>query len=239
MGEFEPLGNRRQNDDYQVQTWIFVGSVLLAILAGLGQLKGDWAVWVLAILGLVLAALNWSKLETGGFLLPAIALQLSAGAAQAIPAVGELVTNVLKNIVVFTSGVLLFLAVREIARRLNFKSLSIVPEALGVLVALLAAVGIFGASSWPIAVLAAIGVLVGILRLMARAGDKPAVLQEAMRTFLLSAIALLVSASALNNVPVIGALVGSFFANMVILISAILLVMAFVTTFRWLQECSA
>ena len=65
---------------------------------------------------------------------------------------------------------------------------------------------------------------------------RQAVLQEAMRTFLLSAIALLVSASALNNVPVIGALVGSFFANIVILISAILLVMAFVTTFRWLQE---
>ncbi len=220
----------------RLQTWIFVGSILLAILAGLGQLKGDWAVWVLAVLGLVLAALNWSKLETDGFLLPAIALQLSAGAAQAIPAVGELVTNVLKNIVVFTSGVLLFLAVRALARRVNFKSLSVVPEALGVLVALVAAVGVFGASSWPIAVLAAIGVLVGVLRLMARAGDKPAVLQEAMQTFLLSAIALLVSASALNNVPVIGALVGSFFANIVILISAILLVMAFVTTFRWLQE---
>jgi hypothetical protein len=215
-----------------------VGSVLLAILAGLGQLRGDWAVWVLALLGLILAYLNWSKLETEGFLLPAIALQLSAGAAQAIPAVGELVTNVLKNIVVFTSGVLLFLAVRAIARRLNFKSLAIVPEALGVLVALLAAVGIFGQSSWPIAVLAAIGVLVGVLRLIARAGDKKVAAQEAMRTFLLSAIALLVSASALNNVPVIGALVGGFFANMVILISAVLLVIAFVTTFRWLEEAA-
>jgi hypothetical protein len=113
-----------------------------------------------------------------------------------------------------------------------------VPEALGVLVALLAAVGIFGDSNWPIAVLAAIGVLVGVLRLIARAADKKVVAQEAMRTFLLSAIALLVSASAFNNVPVIGALVGGFFANIVILISAILLVIAFVATFRWLEEAA-
>jgi hypothetical protein len=217
-------------------TWIFVGSVLLAILAGLGQLKGDWAVWVLALLGLILAYLNRSNMGTTGFLLPAIALQLSAGAAQAIPAVGELMTNVLKNLVIFTSGILLFLSVQEIAGHVSFKSYRILPEAVGVLVALLAALGIFGASSWPIALLAVIGVVVGILRLIGRAGDEKVVVQEGLERFLLSAIALLLSASAFNNVPVIGALVGSFFTNIVILISAVLLVMAFVTTFRWLEE---
>ena len=91
-------------------TWIFVGSMLLAVLAGLGQLRGDWAVWVLAVLGLILAFLNRSRMETAGFLVPAIALQMSAGAAQAIPAVGELATNVLKNIVTFTSGILLYIS---------------------------------------------------------------------------------------------------------------------------------
>lgn len=219
-------------------TWIFVGSVLLAILAGLGQLKGDWSVWVLALLGLVLAYVSRSKLGSSGFLLPAIALQLSAGAAQSIPAVGELATNVLKNLVIFTSGILLFLALQEISSHLNFKSLSILPEALGVLVCVLIAVRLFGDSAWPIAVLAVIGVVIGILRLIARAADKKVAAQQTISNFLLSAIALLVSANAFNNVPVIGALVGSFLTSFVILISAILLVMAFVTTFRWLDEAS-
>jgi hypothetical protein len=193
-------------------------------------------VWVLAVLGLILAFLSRSKTDSAGFLLPAVALQLSAGAAQAIPAVGELATNILKDIVIFTSGILIFLALQAIAAHLDFKSWHILPEAVGVLVALLTALGLFGAGNWPIAVLAAIGVVVGILRIVARAGDKPAVVQEAMKDFLLAAIALLLSASAFNNVPVIGALVGSFFTNMVILISAVLLVIAFVATFRWLED---
>lgn len=217
-------------------TWIFVGSVLLAILAGLGQLRGNWAVWVLALLGLILAFLNRSKAETGGFLLPAIALQMSAGAAQAIPAVGELATNVLKNIVIFTSGILVFMAVQALIGRLNFKSYRVLPEVAGVLVALLAALGMFGESRWPIALLAIIGVLVGVLSIIARAADKKIVADQAAGRFLLSAMALLLSATAFNNVPVIGALVSTFFLNMVILISAVMLVVAFVAAFRWLEE---
>jgi len=219
-------------------TWIFVGSMLLAVLAGLGQLRGDWAVWVLAVLGLILAFLNRSRMETAGFLVPAIALQMSAGAAQAIPAVGELATNVLKNIVTFTSGILLFMAVQAIIGRLNFKSYRVLPELAGLLVAILAALGIFGDGNWPIALLAAIGVLVGILRIIANSADKKAVADQAVGRFLLSAIAFLLSATAFNNVPVIGIWVSSFFINIVILISAVMLVVAFVAAFRWLEQAT-
>jgi hypothetical protein len=223
----------------RIHTWIFVGSILLAVLAGLGQLRGDWSVWVLAVLGLVLAYLNRSRTESAGFLLPAIALQMSAGAAQAIPAVGELATNILKNIVTFTSGILLFMAVQAIVGRLNFKSYNILPEVLGLLVAILAALGIFGNGNWPIALLAAIGVLVGILRIIANAAEKKGATEQAEGRFLLSAIALLLSAAAFNNVPVIGVLVSSFFINIVILVSAVMLVVAFVAAFRWLEQTTS
>lgn len=219
-------------------TWIFVGSILLAILAGLGQLRGNWAAWVLALLGLILAFLNRSRGEASGFLLPAIALQMSAGAAQAIPAIGEIATNVFKNIVTFTSGILLFLAVQAIIGRLNFKSYRIFIEGAGVLIALLGALGIFGDSGWPLAVLAAIGIIVGILRLLSNASEPKDASRENIVRFLLVAIALLLSASAFNDVPVIGVVVSSFFANIVVLISAIMLVIAFVATFRWLEEAA-
>lgn len=220
----------------RVHTWIFVGSMLLAILAGLGQLKGDWAIWVLAVLGLLLAFLNRSKTDTAGFLLPAIALQMSAGAAQAIPAVGEIATSVLKNVVTFMSGVLLFMAAQAIVSRLDFKSPRVFVELLGLLLAILGAFGMFGKGSWPIAALAAIGVVVGVLRVIGTGQEKPAVATQSIARFLLSAIALLLSASAFNNVPVIGPLLATFFTNVVILVSAVMLVFAFVAAFRWLEQ---
>jgi hypothetical protein len=209
--------------------------VLLAILGGLDLLVGNWVVWVLAILGVLLAFLIRSKADTAGFLLPAIALQLSAGAAEAVPAIGGVATAILQNVVIFTSGILLFIAIQMIVARLDFKTPRIWIEAAGVLVAILAAVGIIP-PAWAVTLLAAVGVVVGILRLVARAATKKADNTEAVGRFLLAAIALLLSANAFNNVPIIGELVGSFFSNIVILVTAVLLVFAFVATFRWLEE---
>ncbi len=214
----------------RLKTRTFVGSILLAILAGLGQLRGDWAVWVLALLGLVVGFLNRSKLEFTGFLLSAIALRLSAGAAEVIPEVGPAATNILNNIVVFVSAILLFVAVREIFGAIDLKSYSIWALALGVIMALLSALGIFS-GTWPIGLLAVIGVAVGILNLTRKGIDK-----EETGRFIVSSIALLLSANAFNDIPIIGALLTGFFTSIVILISATLLVVAFVVTFRSLDE---
>jgi hypothetical protein len=216
----------------RIRTWIFVGSMLLAILAGLEQLKGNWAVWVLAVLGLIVGVLNISKLEVGGFLISAIALRLSAGAINVIPEIGGLITNILANVVIFTSASLLVIAVKEIFIGKDLKDYRIWVLLAGILLAVLAAAGLLGAEiGWPTWVLAAIGVIVGILDILRKGVDKI----EAGR-FVISAIALQLSATAIDHIPFIGDFLSAFFTNIVVLISAALLVISFVATFRALDE---
>ena len=216
----------------RVRTWVFVGSMLLAILAGLGQLKGNWAVWVLAVLGLFVGFLNVSKLEIGGFLISAIALRLSAGAVDVIPEIGAVVTSILANVVIFMSALLLLVAVREIFTGKDLKDYRIWVLLAGILLAVVAATGVLGPDiGWPTWVLATIGVVVGVLDVLRKEIDT----KEAGR-FVLSAIALQLSAGVIDFIPFIGDFLSSFFTNIVILISATLLIVSFVATFRALDE---
>jgi len=206
--------------------------MLLAILAGLEQLKGDWAVWVLAVLGLFVGFLNVSKLEISGFLISAIALRLSAGAIDVIPEIGGAITNILANVVIFTSALLLLVAVKEIYIGKDLKDYRVWVLLAGILLAVLVATGLFGTEiGWPTWVLASIGVIVGLLSVFNKVISK-----EESGRFVLSAIALQLSASAIDNIPLVGDFLSAFFTNIVILISAALLVISFVATFRALDE---
>ena len=67
--------------------WAFIIGLVIAVLAGL-FFQPEWAIWVLAILGVIVGLLNVTAEDTRGFLLAAIALTLSATALNTIPIVG-------------------------------------------------------------------------------------------------------------------------------------------------------
>ena len=64
--------------------WAFIFGLVIAVLAGL-FFQPAWAVWVLAILGVIVGLINVSAEETRGFLLASIALTLSASALNTLP----------------------------------------------------------------------------------------------------------------------------------------------------------
>ncbi len=97
----------------KVGKWAFVAGLVIAVLAGLG-LEQAWFVWVLAVLGLVVGFLNITGAETHGFLLAAIGLILSATAVQSLPFVGELVTRILADLVVFVAPAVLVVALKTL-----------------------------------------------------------------------------------------------------------------------------
>ena len=70
--------NEKEEMQRRIGTWAFIGGVLLAVLAGFGQPKDGWPVWVLAVLGLVVGGMNIIPEDTKKFLLAAIGLRLSA-----------------------------------------------------------------------------------------------------------------------------------------------------------------
>ena len=70
-----------------VGKWAFIIGLVIAVLAGL-FFQPTWAIWVLAILGVIVGLINVTAEETRGFLLASIALTLSATALNTIPVVG-------------------------------------------------------------------------------------------------------------------------------------------------------
>lgn len=93
--------------------WAFIVGLVIAVLAGLFFQPG-WALWVLAILGVVVGLLNVAAEETRGFLLASIALTLSATALNSIPLIGTAFSYVLPFVVAFVAGATIVVALKEL-----------------------------------------------------------------------------------------------------------------------------
>ncbi len=97
----------------QVGKWTFIVGLVIAVAGGLG-FDQAWFGWVLAVLGLVVGFLNVSDKESQTFLLAAIALIVAANAVGGIPYIGELVSRIIANLVLFLGGAVLVVAVKSL-----------------------------------------------------------------------------------------------------------------------------
>ena len=93
--------------------WAFIIGLVLAELAGLFFQPG-WAIWILAILGVIVGLLNVTAEETRGFLLASIALTLSASALNTIPIIGTALSYVLPFVVAFVAGAMIVVDLKEL-----------------------------------------------------------------------------------------------------------------------------
>ena len=93
--------------------WAFIIGLVLAILAGLFFQPG-WAIWVLAILGVIVGVINITAEKTGSFLLASIALTLSATALNTLPVFGTAFSYVLPFVVAFVAGATIVVALKEL-----------------------------------------------------------------------------------------------------------------------------
>jgi hypothetical protein len=93
--------------------WAFIVGMVIAVLAGL-FFQPSWAIWILAILGVIVGLLNITAEDTRGFLLAAIALTLSATALNTLPIVGTAFSLVLPFVVAFVAGATIVVALKEL-----------------------------------------------------------------------------------------------------------------------------
>jgi hypothetical protein len=93
--------------------WAFIIGLVLAVLAGIFFQPG-WAIWVLAILGVIVGLLNVTAEETRGFLLASIALTLSATALNTLPVLGSALSYILPFVVAFVAGGMIVVALKEL-----------------------------------------------------------------------------------------------------------------------------
>ena len=97
----------------KIGKWAFIIGLVIAVLAGL-FFQPTWAIWVLAILGVIVGFLNVTVEDTRGFLLAAIAFTLSATALNTIPIVGTAFSLVLPFVVAFVAGATIVVAFKEL-----------------------------------------------------------------------------------------------------------------------------
>jgi hypothetical protein len=100
-------------DTAKIGKWAFIIGLVVAVLAGLFFQPG-WAIWVLAILGLIVGLLNVTAEDTRAFLLAAIALTLSATALNTLPIVGTALSFILPFVVAFVAGATIVIALKEL-----------------------------------------------------------------------------------------------------------------------------
>ena len=93
--------------------WAFIIGLVIAVLAGL-FFQPAWAIWVLAILGVIVGLLNVTAEETRGFLLASIALTLSATALNTLPIIGTALSYILPFVVAFVAGGMIVVALKEL-----------------------------------------------------------------------------------------------------------------------------
>lgn len=97
----------------KVGKWAFIVGLVLAGVAGL-FFQAVWAVWVLALLGVIVGILNIPAEDTQGFLLAAIAFALSATALNTIPLVGGTIANILGYVAAFVAGAMIVVALKAL-----------------------------------------------------------------------------------------------------------------------------
>lgn len=100
-------------DTDRIGKWAFIVGLVIAVLAGL-FFQPAWAIWVLAILGVIVGLLNITAEDTRGFLLAAIALTLSATALNTMPVLGTAFSLVLPFVVAFVAGATIVVALKEL-----------------------------------------------------------------------------------------------------------------------------
>ena len=93
--------------------WAFIIGLVIAVLAGL-FFQPEGAIWILAVLGVIVGLLNVTAEETRGFLLASIALTLSATALNTIPIVGTAFSFILSFVVAFVAGAMIVVALKEL-----------------------------------------------------------------------------------------------------------------------------
>jgi hypothetical protein len=83
----------------QIGAWAFLVGLVLAVIFGFVTLTGDWIIWILVVLGIIIGLLNVTEKEVRPFLLAGAILviisALSGNVFATIPYLSAIFSNVL------------------------------------------------------------------------------------------------------------------------------------------------
>ncbi|MEM4248433.1 MAG: hypothetical protein QXH80_04120 [Candidatus Nanoarchaeia archaeon] len=107
---------KKKADLHRIGHYSFIAGILIAIIVGLvPQLRGDVAIWIMVVLGIVVGLLNITAKETVGFLVASVALVIGASAsALSLAVIWVGLTTILGNIIIFVAPAAIVVAIRTV-----------------------------------------------------------------------------------------------------------------------------
>jgi hypothetical protein len=107
---------KKEADLIKLGHYSFIAGLILAVVVALvPQLRGDIAVWIMVVLGIIVGFLNITAKETTAFLVATVALIIASSAsALSLAAIWTGLTAMLGNAIIFIAPAAIVVAVKSI-----------------------------------------------------------------------------------------------------------------------------
>ena len=107
---------KKAMDTSKVGHYSFIAGLIIAIIVALvPQLRGDVAVWIMVILGVIVGFLNITAKETTPFLVATVALIIASSAsALSLAAIWTGLTAMLGNVIIFVAPAAIVVAIKTV-----------------------------------------------------------------------------------------------------------------------------
>ena len=110
------MAKKKRGDLKKVGHYSFIAGIIIAVIVGLvPSLRGDPAIWVMVILGIIVGFLNIGTKEVTGFLVAAIGLIIASSAsALSLAVIWPTLTTMLGNVIVFIAPAAIVVAIKSV-----------------------------------------------------------------------------------------------------------------------------
>ena len=117
-GESMAKRKKQSKDLIRIGHYSFIAGIIIAIIVGLiPQLRGDIAIWIMVVLGIIVGLLNITAQEINSFLIAAVALIIASSAsALSLAVIWPGLTSILGNVIIFIAPAAIIVSVLSIVR---------------------------------------------------------------------------------------------------------------------------
>lgn len=107
---------KKGGDLKRVGHYSFIAGIIIAVIVGLiPALRGNPAVWVMVILGVIVGFLNITAKETIGFLVACVGLIIASSAsALTLAIIWPTLTTILGNVIIFIAPAAIVVAIKTV-----------------------------------------------------------------------------------------------------------------------------
>ncbi len=107
---------KKEVDRLKVGHYSFIAGLIIAVLVALiPQLKGDIAIWIMVVLGVIVGLLNITAKEVSGFLIAAMALIIASSvSALSLATIWIGLTVILGNVIVFVAPAAIVVSIKAV-----------------------------------------------------------------------------------------------------------------------------